>query len=57
MFQFRLVVLALYIPLHSSGLNVLKPGRIDGNQYRLVSLYSFLFVLFVLAFVLVPHRL
>jgi len=34
-----------------------KHSLVDGDQYSLVSLCSFLFVLFVLSFVLVSHQL
>jgi len=34
-----------------------KPGRIDGDQYIIVSLFSSLFVLVILVFVLIPYRL
>jgi len=44
--QFYPVVLALYIPLHSSEMNVFKLERIDGDQYSLVSLFSF-FICFI----------
>ena len=44
--QFHLVVLILYLPLHSSGMNVSKPGRMMGetNSLDLVDL-EFLFKL------------
>ena len=32
-FQFHPVVLTLYLPLHSSGMNVFKPGRMMGKSY------------------------
>jgi len=38
-------------------MNAFKPGRIDGDQSIVVSLFSSLFVLVVLGFILVPQRL
>ena len=48
-------MLALYLPLHSSGINVFKPGRID-DDYSIVVFYLvslFILVIFSLTSVVV----